>query len=630
MKRKMLNLFTALLCFNMYAQDWKDIPVPADAGDGYIWQLQENVSDDFNYSFSASSVETEFGDQWINYYHNTWEGPGPTQWRYSNVNVSNGSLNIEATRNGTTKTFTEAGNSYTMAATQMGCVTSKYTVKYPVFIESRNWIPDAVMATAVWMLSADDTEEIDIMECYGGKGDDNRNSWYAARQHLSHHMFVRSPFQDYQPSDKEDVPGTWYWESGRDTWIGEYHRIGVYWKSPQHLEYYIDGKWVRTLSGNTVKYLNQNGVLVSETKDFNVIDKYNYSGGTYLSKSEKIIMQMSIQGWNAVLGRHPTDTEISERPEDHILKIDWIRAYQAVEDQGTEVSGVSISPTSLNLQIGQTGYVTGSVIPESATNKGVWFTSSDESVATITTSGVITPIAEGNATITVISSEGFFNATCELEVTGSDVGNYYSFLNMGSTRYMSSSNADQLSGKLQISDTEIFEVIELEGNEIAIKGSNGKYICSNNGDAVMDCNSVSIGNFEKFILEEFEDGIYAIKANNNKYVRNSYWSTSSSVSSDHQLFQLVPDLKDATAHNKVSINELVTVFPNPVCGNLNIQFSDEHQLFTIELYDLKGTLIRSSISVYSKVTFNTDGLKGIYLLKIIRGNDSFVKKVIVK
>jgi len=100
------------------------------------------------------------------------------------------------------------------------------------------------------MLSADSTQEIDVIEAYGGRGDDERSDWFARRIHLSHHVFIRDPFQDYQPNDDS----TWYTRStlhakrGEGYWTDRFHRVGVYWRDPTHLEYYLNGKLIKTTS----------------------------------------------------------------------------------------------------------------------------------------------------------------------------------------------------------------------------------------------------------------------------------------------------------------------------------------------------------------------------------------------
>ena len=42
----------------------------------------------------------------------------------------------------------------------------------------------------------------------------------------------------------KDVNGT--------IWRNDFHRVGVYWKDPFNLEYYVDGKMVRRVSGKNI------------------------------------------------------------------------------------------------------------------------------------------------------------------------------------------------------------------------------------------------------------------------------------------------------------------------------------------------------------------------------------------
>ncbi|WP_072974299.1 LamG domain-containing protein [Flavobacterium saccharophilum] len=82
-----------------------------------------------------------------------------------------------------------------------GCITSKERVGYPLYTEAKVKISESSLATAVWMLSEDSTQEIDNLEAYG----DKINTAYGQRLHLSHHVFIRNPFQYYQPTGWEET-----------------------------------------------------------------------------------------------------------------------------------------------------------------------------------------------------------------------------------------------------------------------------------------------------------------------------------------------------------------------------------------------------------------------------------------
>lgn len=80
------------------------------------------------------------------------------------------------------------------------------------------------------------------------------------------------------------------------------------------------------------------------------------------------------------------------------------------------VTSVSLSSTSETLTIGGTKQLTQTVLPVNATNKNVTWTSSNTSVATVSSSGLVTAKAVGTTTITVKTADGNKTATCSITV----------------------------------------------------------------------------------------------------------------------------------------------------------------------------------------------------------------------
>lgn len=80
------------------------------------------------------------------------------------------------------------------------------------------------------------------------------------------------------------------------------------------------------------------------------------------------------------------------------------------------VTGVTVSPESLEMVIGETEGLTAAVEPEDATDKTVTWSSSDEKVATVGEDGTVKAVSAGNATITVTTGDGGRTATCEVKV----------------------------------------------------------------------------------------------------------------------------------------------------------------------------------------------------------------------
>lgn len=85
------------------------------------------------------------------------------------------------------------------------------------------------------------------------------------------------------------------------------------------------------------------------------------------------------------------------------------------------VTGVTLDKTTAELTVGE-GTVTlaATVAPADAANKAVTWTSSDETVATVA-DGVVTPVAAGEATITVTTQDGTKTAVCVVTVKAAPV-----------------------------------------------------------------------------------------------------------------------------------------------------------------------------------------------------------------
>ena len=91
------------------------------------------------------------------------------------------------------------------------------------------------------------------------------------------------------------------------------------------------------------------------------------------------------------------------------------------------VTSITLNQTTASLKKGETLTLTATVAPSDAANKSVTWSSSNTSVATVTTSGVVTAIGEGTAVITVKTADGGKTASCTVAVTHTHnyTGTYY-------------------------------------------------------------------------------------------------------------------------------------------------------------------------------------------------------------
>lgn len=104
------------------------------------------------------------------------------------------------------------------------------------------------------------------------------------------------------------------------------------------------------------------------------------------------------------------------------------------------VTGVSVSPASVTVEVGSTQQLTATVSPSNATNKTVGWVSSNPNVATVNGSGLVSVVGSGSATITAQTQDGGFTATSaitgKVSVASVTVSPATATVNVGSTQQL--------------------------------------------------------------------------------------------------------------------------------------------------------------------------------------------------
>lgn len=167
----------------------------------------------------------------------------------------------------------------------------------------------------------------------------------------------------------------------------------------------------------------------------------------------------------------------------------------------TSVTGVELSHEgTASILSNQTLQLTANVLPKYATNKAVTWNSSNEQVATVSATGLVTPIGEGTTTITVTTADGGFTDSVNVSVS-QYVDSKFTYtvgkttLSVGDTTkvnvtFINNSPSD---------DTILFES---ENNDVATIDDNGVItavgegsskitICTNDDEQSFDINVVS-------------------------------------------------------------------------------------------------------------------------------------------
>ena len=124
-----------------------------------------------------------------------------------------------------------------------------------------------------------------------------------------------------------------------------------------------------------------------------------------------------IQGGVQVYGT-VSQIDLREQEDDAIINVSGTVASLIGEDDEEYVpaTGVSLNKSSTNLNVGATETLTATVAPVGAYPKVIW-SSSDEAVATVSSTGVVTALTAGSATITAKTISGGFTVDCEVNVT---------------------------------------------------------------------------------------------------------------------------------------------------------------------------------------------------------------------
>jgi uncharacterized protein YjdB len=145
------------------------------------------------------------------------------------------------------------------------------------------------------------------------------------------------------------------------------------------------------------------------------------------------------------------------------------------------VTGISITPETSSISgIGNTQQLTATLSPANATNKNVNWSSSDESVVTVNSSGLVSAVGVGSATITATTVDGSFTDTALITVESIVSVNSISVSLASST--IASNSTTQATETVLPAEATIKEVTWSSSNtSIATVNSSGLVTANNTG-----------------------------------------------------------------------------------------------------------------------------------------------------
>ena len=153
------------------------------------------------------------------------------------------------------------------------------------------------------------------------------------------------------------------------------------------------------------------------------------------------------------------------------------------KEQEIPVESVSLSQPIAEMIIGETAQLNATVLPSNATEKTVLWTSSKQSVATVSSSGLVTAIAEGTSSVT--ASAGGKSATCLVTVSKGVVT--VTSISINKTELViSKGQSETLTATVKPDDaTDKTVTWDISNTAIATIDSNGKVTAVSGGDATI-------------------------------------------------------------------------------------------------------------------------------------------------
>ena len=184
-----------------------------------------------------------------------------------------------------------------------------------------------------------------------------------------------------------------------------------YWRLPTLSEYKGWNVSVQTVTKNGIK-----GVEVKSSSTGNVLFfpavKYFHGSDTYLDQGRYWLEKIYNDYYYFF---NPSSKNYDDYWSGYYPKYyaRYVRPKNPVR-----VTAINLSETSLDAYIGRTETLTATVVPEDADAKSLTYTSSNPEIATVSTTGEITPLKLGQCIITVSSVEKDVKATCTVNVVG--------------------------------------------------------------------------------------------------------------------------------------------------------------------------------------------------------------------
>ncbi|QKS48610.1 family 16 glycosylhydrolase (plasmid) [Paenibacillus cellulosilyticus] len=352
--------------------------------DGYSLNWQDE--------FNGTALDTNKWNYETGYYisddPNSW-GWGNNELEYyttstQNVFVQDGKLNLKAIDD--PKSFPQDPTRYAQYSSGKINTKGHMSITYGR-VDIRAKLPTGNgLWPALWMLPEDSvygawaaSGEIDIMEAKGRLPGTTSGAV---------HFGGQWPVNRY-------ISGEYHFPQDQ-TFANDFHVYSVVWEE-DNVKWYVDGKFF---------------LKVSREQWYSVAAPNNPNAP--FDQPFYLIMNLAVGGhFDGGLSPDPSDIPAT-------MQVDYVRVYQEGSGGGgstsVPVTGVTVQPTSAQVEQGSSVQLSATVAPSNATNQQVSWSVANSSVASVSASGLVTGLSPGTTTVTATTADGNYSAATTITV----------------------------------------------------------------------------------------------------------------------------------------------------------------------------------------------------------------------
>lgn len=330
--------------------------------------------------------------------------------------------------------------------------------------------------------------------------------------------------------------------------------------------------------------------------------------------------------------------------------------------------GILISPTAATLNIGNIKQLSATIYPQASANETVSWTSSNTAAATVSSTGLVTAIANGESVITASIINGTVNSTATITVsatsTSVDLDDCDALTNWKSSTTLSLNGTSQKQGTNCIdfvgSSTDEFKKVISPAFNSGATMANGilkfwYYISDATKTGTV---RVELGSGGKADVDELSWGVtglsngwnlISLKINTATVVGTPNLSAinwfrifstkSASITTRIDALQLGPDnllsINTEYSHSH-SENNFIIVSPNPYKhGTLSIDINgfEEMDNVVLKVSNLMGQIVHQeqlTNKSHVDLTLSTQLKESVYFISVESGNTQAIKKLLIK